>query len=209
MDADTADLDAQIAKLQEERRRKLAIAERAQREREKEEAKVLIGLTPTKKKVSSDGELSVSNLVCSRAETSAKTLPMKPAQPDFTSRAPLKAPPRPKQALPSLPSAAHPTKSNLSSSLASLRKATGSSSATTPVPRSTTFASRPAGIVRAEAGPSRQLSPDLEVDEPGPQRGEDLTILENLMPGPRDFGRDPEGEHEWLHLEPNSKIRLV
>lgn len=77
------------------------------------------------------------------------------------------------------------------------------------MPRSLTFGSRPAATVKLEAGTSRQHSPDLEVDEPGPQRGEDLTILENLMPGPKEFGRDPEGEDEWLHLEPNSKIRLV
>jgi len=57
MEADTADLDAQIAKLQEEKRRKLAIAERARLENEKEEAKVLVGLTPTKRKEKLGGEL--------------------------------------------------------------------------------------------------------------------------------------------------------
>ena len=50
MEADTADIDAQIAKLLEERGRKLAQAERAQREQEKEQQKVLVGHTPTKKK---------------------------------------------------------------------------------------------------------------------------------------------------------------
>ena len=41
-------------------------------------------------------------------------------------------------------------------------------------------------------------------------RDEDtLTIIENLIPGPKGFGRDPEGEQEWLHLEPNSGIRLL
>ncbi len=40
-------------------------------------------------------------------------------------------------------------------------------------------------------------------------RDEDsLAIIENLLPGPRNFERDPEGEEEWVHLEPNSAIRL-
>lgn len=51
MDADTSDIDAQIAKLQEEKRRKLELAERAQRERDKAAAKVLVGSTPTKKRI--------------------------------------------------------------------------------------------------------------------------------------------------------------
>ena len=50
MEANTADIDAQIAKLLEERGKKLAQAERAQREQEKEQQKVLVGHTPTKKK---------------------------------------------------------------------------------------------------------------------------------------------------------------
>ena len=60
------------------------------------------------------------------------------------------------------------------------------------------------------AGPSRRsTSPELAVDPPGPQRDtDDLTISENLLPGPKEFGRDPEGEEEWIHLEPNSGIRL-
>jgi hypothetical protein len=45
---DTSDLDAQIAALQAEKARKVAIAERAQRQKEKEEARTLIGSTPTK-----------------------------------------------------------------------------------------------------------------------------------------------------------------
>jgi len=46
--ADTVDLDAQIAALQAERAKKVAIAERVQRQKEKEDAKVLIGSTPVK-----------------------------------------------------------------------------------------------------------------------------------------------------------------
>lgn len=50
MDLDTASIDAQIAKLQAERQRKIDLADRARREQEKQEARVLIGSTPTKKK---------------------------------------------------------------------------------------------------------------------------------------------------------------
>lgn len=52
-DTDTADLDAQIAKLQEERARRMAKAAAEQRRAEASAAKILIGATPTK------GELSL------------------------------------------------------------------------------------------------------------------------------------------------------
>ena len=148
-----------------------------------------------------------SSIQCSHSDESKRQLPSKPAQPNFAARLPSK----PKQALPSVPTVrAQPGKSNLSSSLAYLRKAESSgSTAALPVPRSATFSSRPADVVKAAPGPSRQWSEELEVDESGPQRGQDLTILEDLKPGPKEFGRDPEGEHDWLHLEPNSKIRLA
>ena len=48
MDVDTADLDRQIAELQAERAKKYAKAGRARLAQEKEEAKILIGTTPTK-----------------------------------------------------------------------------------------------------------------------------------------------------------------
>ncbi len=50
MDLDTADLDAQIAALQAERAKKLRNADQARLSREMEEAKVIIGSTPTKAK---------------------------------------------------------------------------------------------------------------------------------------------------------------
>ena len=50
MDVDTTDLDAQIAALQATKARKLAAAERVQRDMEKEQVKVLIEQTPTKTK---------------------------------------------------------------------------------------------------------------------------------------------------------------
>lgn len=50
-DLDTADLDAQIARLQEERAKRMAKAEGEQRRAEASAAKVLIGATPTKGKL--------------------------------------------------------------------------------------------------------------------------------------------------------------
>lgn len=135
-------------------------------------------------------------------------LSSKPSQSKFT----VPKPPRPaKQVLPSIP--ALPVKSSLSTSLAAMRKTASSSSTQVTksiVPRSSTFGEKPrAQATNAEAGPSRHGSPELDVDEPGPQREADLTVLENLKLGPQEFGRDPEGEEDWLHLEPNSQIRLL
>lgn len=47
-DLDTTDLDAQIARLQEERAKRMAKAEAEQRLAEASAAKILIGATPTK-----------------------------------------------------------------------------------------------------------------------------------------------------------------
>ena len=48
MDDDTTDIDAQIAALQVQKARKLAQTARLRRDKEKEEASILIGSTPTK-----------------------------------------------------------------------------------------------------------------------------------------------------------------
>ena len=58
--ADTADIDAQIAALQDLRAKVLAKAERTKREKEAEEAKVLVGSTPTKTKPGEPRDCSVS-----------------------------------------------------------------------------------------------------------------------------------------------------
>jgi hypothetical protein len=59
------------------------------------------------------------------------------------------------------------------------------------------------------AGAAEEEDEELEVDEPGVQRDQDgLAIIEKLRPGPRDFGKDPEGEGVWAFVEPNSGIRL-
>jgi minichromosome maintenance protein 10 len=105
---------------------------------------------------------------------------------------------------------AQPAKSTLSSSLASLRRTATSKPVLPRAPRSSSFAERLAPMNQSQipAGPSRssEVEDELEVGEPG--RSDDLTILEGLKPGPKEFGRDPEGEESWLHLEPNTKIRL-
>ena len=64
------------------------------------------------------------------------------------------------------------------------------------------------------AGPSTQTrneeQTELEVDDPGLERdADDLTIINRLQLGPKQFGKDPEGEDVWAHVEPNSNIRLL
>lgn len=62
----------------------------------------------------------------------------------------------------------------------------------------------------SERSGSRAGSMELEVeDKKSISRDQNsLAIIEELVPGPREFGRDPEGEEEWMFLEPNSGVRL-
>lgn len=69
------------------------------------------------------------------------------------------------------------------------------------LPKSQTNFAASLAAKRASAG-------DLENVRMGAERGADLTVTANLCLGPRDFGPDPEGEHEWCSVEPNSGIRL-
>lgn len=96
----------------------------------------------------------------------------------------------------------------MSTSLAALRRSTPSSSTQQPAAptRSSSFTHR----AQHQRPQARQGSTELEVeDRKTVTRDEDsLAIIENLLPGPRNFERDPEGEEEWVHLEPNSAIRL-
>lgn len=55
MEVDISDLDAQIALLQAAKEKKLAIAARDRERKEREDAKVLVGVTPTKVKGQSTG----------------------------------------------------------------------------------------------------------------------------------------------------------
>ncbi len=133
-------------------------------------------------------------------------LPPKPAQPIFTSRT--------KPILQSLPSVPEAGPSRMSTSLASLRRPiqTSSSAVSKQVStvRSSSFINRTQPKLQRKPLTDRESFDELEVeDQKGVTRDEDsLAFIENLVPGPRTFGRDPEGEEEWLHLEPNSSIRL-
>ncbi|WVQ97510.1 hypothetical protein IAU59_004624 [Kwoniella sp. CBS 9459] len=204
MDLDTSDLDAQIAALQAAKAAKVAKAEAARLANEKEQAKILVGNTPTKASV--------------RAAAKEEPKPTRPAQPNFQPASAKLSHPRPKavpQVLPTLPSR---KASSMGSSLAALRRSGSSSqSPQPPLNRSSGFTdkhklSQPA--VQAESSKhARSRSPELYTNDQGKgkeaMRDEDrLTIIENLELGPREFGLDPEGEEEWRNVEPNSGIRL-
>ena len=212
MDLDTTDLDRQIASLQAERSKKLLRADQARLAREKEDAKVLVGLTPTKPAQKgllppSFPHLSVI-ITCLLTLRADVAMPGRLAQPVFAPA------PRPKLLPRPLPSVPDPGPSRMSTSLAALRRSAADcpSDRLNPnqVSRSSSF-SRHAESTAKSAFPSQHFpSVELEVeDKKTVTRDEDtLAIIEDLKLGPRAFGRDPEGEEEWLHLEPNSSIRL-
>lgn len=82
--------------------------------------------------------------------------------------------------------------------------------------RSTSFKDRVPSRERSRSAtpvgaPPNSRSPtgdDLEIVRTGNERAEDLTLDHELELGPREFGKDPEGEEVWRALEPNSGIRL-
>jgi minichromosome maintenance protein 10 len=190
---DTSDIDAQIAALQAQKATKLAKAEKTRKELEKEEARVLIGLTPTKTATKGifplPHPLYILMRMIERAEKERhlSELPKRPVQPKFQAKEPKR--PVVVQKLPSLPQAGS---SKFSSSLASIRRGSVQGFDTKDV--------------RTRA---RSRSGSLEVDVSRRRDGEDLTVVEDLKIGPREFGRDPEGEDVWDFLEPNSGIRLT
>ncbi len=66
----------------------------------------------------------------------------------------------------------------------------------------------------ASSSGDRQDDGDLEVgprsERPEVKRDNDaLTVVETLTLGPKEVGKDPEGEDEWRNVEPNSGIRLA
>ncbi|TYJ55121.1 hypothetical protein B9479_004157 [Cryptococcus floricola] len=114
---------------------------------------------------------------------------------------------KPVQKLPSLParrgisSAAPPGRPSHESASASSKPS--SSKRLNPAPYPTAASSR----ARAE----RERSDSLEVeDKKESYRRDDVdsTLIEELERGPKEFGRDPEGDDEWASVEPNSGIRL-
>ncbi|WRT65218.1 uncharacterized protein IL334_002161 [Kwoniella shivajii] len=232
MDVDTSDIDAQIAALQKARDDKLAQAAKARRAIEKEEAKVLVGSTPTKASL----KASMRN--------DPTALPSRPAQPKFTSstssssssslRLLSVSKPTQKPALQELPSLPTSGPSSMGSSLAALRRSSSNSRSPQPIiARSNGFTERikpsPSSSktitessknprpstdkpsIQKGKGRDKSDSPGLEVEDKKDQiqRDEDsLTIIEKLELGPKEFGLDTEGEEEWRNVEPNSGIRL-
>ncbi|KAK4686314.1 minichromosome maintenance protein 10, partial [Tremellales sp. Uapishka_1] len=171
---DVADLDAQIAALQAVKQRKLAKAAEAQRAKDAEAARILVGSTPVKSKVRKIVD------------------DVKPSQPIF--------PTKPKKPLPVLPDL--PRKASTMTTALALHRSTAQASSSkvdqVPTKRSAAF---------SEGGKGKGR--DLVVEErPSVQRDDELMLVEKLELGPREFGRDPEGEQEWRNVEPNSGIRL-
>ncbi|WWC58986.1 uncharacterized protein I303_101532 [Kwoniella dejecticola CBS 10117] len=222
MDSEIDDIDAEIAALQKRKEERLAKVEKARRAQEKEQAKVLVGSTPTKTSLKA-------------AQKGGVPLPSRPAQPNFdyasssriasSSSSTLNSKPS-TQALPEL---RRSEPSRMGSSLAARRKFISSSSGSNssrepskPIIRSNGFEERkkPSPLPslhastsgRKDKGKAMESSPELEVEDPKDQvqRDEDnLTIIEKLELGPKEFGLDPEGGDEWNFVEPNSGIRLT
>lgn len=95
-----------------------------------------------------------------------------------------------------------PASSSLAASLVASRSSLAGDKSRVTVDRSSSF-SQP--VVKTE----------VDADEGQPadwgQSGRDessLTVKEELTPGPKEFGLDTEGLHEWRAVEPNSGIRL-
>lgn len=80
-----------------------------------------------------------------------------------------------------------------------MRKTAAQQEVVAEIPRSFSFARAPV---------SRDNS-ELQVDRTVKERAEDLTLKTNLKTGPGEFGLDPEGEHKWRAVEPNSGVRLA
>ncbi|WVQ83949.1 hypothetical protein IAT38_006094 [Cryptococcus sp. DSM 104549] len=234
-EAKLAAIDAQIAKLQGDRKRILAQVEAEQRAREKEEANILVQATPTKASV--------------KEQAKTETLPERPAQPNFasasssSSKVPLPRPlsasshpinkglsskislvPKHKrsvQALPTLPSV---PASRLTEGLAKLQKKAAPASvesaprstslAQAPVP--TTSTSRPSSVPALSPGARRQASrsrsASLEVmmgseeDEPIAKEKSKERQREGPLSGAAPLERyQNRGRHPELSRAPKSK----
>ncbi|ORY24121.1 hypothetical protein BCR39DRAFT_547670 [Naematelia encephala] len=61
----------------------------------------------------------------------------------------------------------------------------------------------------SNASSKKEENTDIELEVEDPTREQDsMMVVERLKPGPKHFGRDPEGEEVWAFVEPNSGIRL-
>ena len=147
-------------------------------------------------------------------------LPSKPPQPRFSNASSAQASSS-RMTLPDIP--AKPSISRLSSSLAALRQKTGAvRKDALPAVRSSSFYAKrsnpppkPAMAPTSrhdsssDKGKVKSVTPEEDPAVNEVQRDEDsLTIINRLELGPKDFGKDPEGEDLWEHVEPNSRTRL-
>lgn len=138
--------------------------------------------------------------------------PEKPKQPVFAPRPRLSTPSASVDLTPA------PQKSTVLERLAARRAARDGLPCLPTVERSTSFkdkASSSRETTRASTpreapapGSKRSDVDDLEIVRTGTERTDDLTLDQELELGPRDFGKDPEGEEVWRAVEPNSGIRL-
>lgn len=139
-----------------------------------------------------------------------------PSQPKFVSASSLlpreRKPAQELQPLPIVPStmaakmAALKQRSNY---VKSSRQTSASSSASAS--NSSRLSSKPSSCRPDKLKCEQSRSPSLEVEDKKPvirRDEEDSTIIEELELGPKQFGPDPEGQDEWLSVEPNSNIRL-
>lgn len=199
---DVDDIDAQIAALQARKAKALAKAEIVARAEEKEAKKVLIGATPTKGRYSCVPRSSLEQKLIAAVKPIHKIEHSPPPRP------PVFAPKAKnvKQVLPSIQSQAGP--SRLSSSLAALRHKSENSRDRLSDAAITDGLSRSrdkrAASEELEVGPDRSGDKGKRVQ----RDDEDLTVRHDLRIGPKEHGRDPEGEDEWSFHEPNSGIRL-
>lgn len=113
----------------------------------------------------------------------------------------------------------HPAPPRPSGFLSSVSAATSSSAhAIKPeIERTSSFSTAPAMPLRpASTASSSRKGKEREVDHDHGSRGiasgggraEDLTVVESLKMGPREFGNGPGGDAGWERVEPNSGIRL-
>ncbi|AFR95873.1 hypothetical protein CNAG_06588 [Cryptococcus neoformans var. grubii H99] len=198
-DKDIAAIDAEIAKLMAQKAAKAAMKEKDRLAREQEEAHVLVQATPKKKE-----------------QKQSDSLFQAPSQPKFVSASSLLPHERkPAQELPPLPI----VPSTMAAKMAALKQRPNyvkssrqtSASFSASVSNSSHLSSKPSSCRPDKLNCERSRSSSLEVEDKKPvirRDEEDSTLIEELELGPKQFGPDPEGEDEWLGVEPNSNIRL-
>ncbi|KAL1408137.1 hypothetical protein Q8F55_004940 [Vanrija albida] len=188
------DLEAQLAAIQAKIAARDAKAQRAAERQAAEDAKILVAGTPPKKR------------------PAPAAPPDAPPQPSFVraSALPRTSVASSSRSAPSLPPS-QPAPSSLAERLAA-RRSQAPKQELPSLERTATFrdnlARVKAAVVKAGTGSRDNADDDLDIVRTGAERESDLTVSHDLRLGPGEFGPDPEGEHEWRALEPNSGIRL-